>query len=345
MPWPNTPVWGHGAWGHGAHDNSGGGRISAGTVRYPRTVDWVDILIIGLMLLAAVHGLRLGALVQILTFGGFWLGFLLGDAGLGAAAPHRPRRADPLRRHRGPGLGTASGLGYVGRVARHVLQHHAAPAPPGQRRRRPRASGWPWWPCCSPSWLVAAVDLVAQQPLHLARRRREPLGHPALHRQDPPPGPLDLRRPADLPQRPGVPPGLLDSLTPPSTPNVVDADERADEGAGRPRRLLDGQGPRHGLQQRAGGLGLRGRQGPRGHQRARGRRREHRQHTDPRRATTRTARRRCSSTPPSTWPSCAPARRSGRRSTIRPERRDRGAPRPPSSAIPRTGRSPSTRPA
>jgi S1-C subfamily serine protease len=30
------------------------------------------------MLLAAVHGLRLGALVQILTFGGFWLGFLLG---------------------------------------------------------------------------------------------------------------------------------------------------------------------------------------------------------------------------------------------------------------------------
>jgi S1-C subfamily serine protease len=31
-----------------------------------------------MMLLAAVHGLRLGALVQILTFGGFWLGLLLG---------------------------------------------------------------------------------------------------------------------------------------------------------------------------------------------------------------------------------------------------------------------------
>ena len=41
-------------------------------------MDWVDLLIIGLMLLAAVHGLRLGALVQILTFGGFWLGMLLG---------------------------------------------------------------------------------------------------------------------------------------------------------------------------------------------------------------------------------------------------------------------------
>jgi S1-C subfamily serine protease len=41
-------------------------------------VNWVDLLIIGLMLLAAVHGLRLGALVQLLTFGGFWLGMLLG---------------------------------------------------------------------------------------------------------------------------------------------------------------------------------------------------------------------------------------------------------------------------
>jgi S1-C subfamily serine protease len=41
-------------------------------------VDWVDLLIIGLMLLAAVHGLRLGALVQLFTFGGFFIGFLLG---------------------------------------------------------------------------------------------------------------------------------------------------------------------------------------------------------------------------------------------------------------------------
>jgi S1-C subfamily serine protease len=41
-------------------------------------VDWVDLLIIGLMLLAAVHGLRLGAIVQLFTFGGFLLGFVLG---------------------------------------------------------------------------------------------------------------------------------------------------------------------------------------------------------------------------------------------------------------------------
>ena len=38
----------------------------------------MDLLIVGLMLLAAVHGLRLGALVQLSTFVGFFLGFLLG---------------------------------------------------------------------------------------------------------------------------------------------------------------------------------------------------------------------------------------------------------------------------
>ena len=89
-------MWGHEAWGHGGDDNSGGGRIFTDTVRYPRTVDWVDLLIIGLMLLAAVHGLRLGALVQILTFGGFWLGFFLGALVWVPAAAHQPRRRHPF---------------------------------------------------------------------------------------------------------------------------------------------------------------------------------------------------------------------------------------------------------
>ena len=59
-------------------EDSGGGRIFWCTVGYPRSGGSVDVLIIGLMLLAAVHGLRLGALVQLLTFGGFFLGFVLG---------------------------------------------------------------------------------------------------------------------------------------------------------------------------------------------------------------------------------------------------------------------------
>jgi S1-C subfamily serine protease len=55
-----------------------GGRTSRAHLATLPAVDWVDLLLIGLMLLAAVHGLRLGALVQLLTFGGFWLGMLLG---------------------------------------------------------------------------------------------------------------------------------------------------------------------------------------------------------------------------------------------------------------------------
>jgi S1-C subfamily serine protease len=54
---------------------------------YPRlTVDVVDIVLIVLMLGAAVHGLRLGALVQVLTFGGFWLGLFVGALLSGAVA-------------------------------------------------------------------------------------------------------------------------------------------------------------------------------------------------------------------------------------------------------------------
>ena len=43
-------------------------------------MDVVDVVLIVLVVLAAVHGLRLGAVVQILTFGGFLLGLLLGGA-------------------------------------------------------------------------------------------------------------------------------------------------------------------------------------------------------------------------------------------------------------------------
>ncbi len=55
-----------------------GRRILRAPLATLASVNWVDLLIIVLMLLAAVHGLRLGALVQLLTFAGFWLGLLLG---------------------------------------------------------------------------------------------------------------------------------------------------------------------------------------------------------------------------------------------------------------------------
>jgi S1-C subfamily serine protease len=79
-------------------------------------VDWVDLLLIALMLLAAVHGLRLGALVQILTFGGFWLGMLLGTLLWVPALSfihHEYVRAVVTVVLV---LLTASGLGFLGRV-------------------------------------------------------------------------------------------------------------------------------------------------------------------------------------------------------------------------------------
>ena len=41
-------------------------------------MNWVDLVLLVAVVAAAVHGLRLGALVQVFTFGGFWLGLTLG---------------------------------------------------------------------------------------------------------------------------------------------------------------------------------------------------------------------------------------------------------------------------
>jgi S1-C subfamily serine protease len=80
------------------------------------TVDWVDLLIIGLIVLAAVHGLRLGALIQILTFAGFWLGLWLGIVVWThlLKTPHESAtRAIVVI---ALVMATACGLGYLGRL-------------------------------------------------------------------------------------------------------------------------------------------------------------------------------------------------------------------------------------
>ena len=80
------------------------------------SVNWVDLLIIGLMLLAAVEGLRLGALTQILTFGGFWLGLLLGTLAWVPALKfiHHPNERDGLTV--AAVLFTAGAFALVGRL-------------------------------------------------------------------------------------------------------------------------------------------------------------------------------------------------------------------------------------
>jgi S1-C subfamily serine protease len=41
-------------------------------------MDWVDYVLLGIVALSAIHGLRLGAATQVLSYGGFWLGLFLG---------------------------------------------------------------------------------------------------------------------------------------------------------------------------------------------------------------------------------------------------------------------------
>ena len=96
------------------------------------SVDWVDLLIIGLMLLAAVQGLRLGALVLLLTFGGFFVGFFLGTV---VWVPLlRSAHGDDITRSVlvvSLVLFTACSLGYAGHVIgtwsnATVRRHHLA---------------------------------------------------------------------------------------------------------------------------------------------------------------------------------------------------------------------------
>ncbi len=107
----------HGSWKHGTTTIAVGAAFPRSPFDTLAAVDWVDLLIIGLMLLAAVHGLRLGALVQLLTFGGFFLGFLLGTVVwvplLSSGHPDDVTRSILVV---SLVLFTACALGYAGRV-------------------------------------------------------------------------------------------------------------------------------------------------------------------------------------------------------------------------------------
>ncbi|MEI7746032.1 MAG: hypothetical protein WCJ28_00685, partial [Actinomycetota bacterium] len=41
-------------------------------------VNWLDLILAVAVIAGAIHGLKLGALVQLSSFAGFWLGFAIG---------------------------------------------------------------------------------------------------------------------------------------------------------------------------------------------------------------------------------------------------------------------------
>ncbi len=176
------------------------------------TVDWVDLLIIGLMLLAAVHGLRLGRAGPAHHLRGLLARFPArmlssGSRSCTTATDDATRSVVIVALV----IATACGL-RVGRprpraptatspCADTTSGHVDAVLGVGRGRRRRPVVGL----------ARGCGDLVAQQPLHVARCGRRPLRHPSQRRPCPPPGAFGLRRSADLPQQPGLPPGLLDA--------------------------------------------------------------------------------------------------------------------------------------
>ena len=191
-------------------DNSGGqSNSSVHSLATLARVDWVDLLLIGLMLLAAVHGLRLGALVQTPDL----RRLLAGDAArhvvwVPALLVHPQRAPARLITVAAVLLTGHRALGYSGGWS-------------GATATSPCAGTT--WATSTPAlgvvvavvavllsaWLVAGVISSPNSRFTWLELGRGPLGHPALDRPGAAPGALGLHRPAELPERPGVPPGLL----------------------------------------------------------------------------------------------------------------------------------------
>ena len=213
-------------------DNSGGQPDSRCIVGYPRRVNWVDLLIIGLMLIAAVHGLRLGALVQIFAFVGFWVGFLLGAVVWVPALKFVHPANERLGITVAAVLLTAGALGIVGRVAgtysnvtlrRHHLGHIDSALGVGVAVVAVLLS----------SWLVASV-ISSPNSRYTWPSSRRPLRHFPLGRSDPAHRAPGVQRSAELSQQQGFP-QVFSTLTQPS-PSVVAMPTDAATGASPTRR-------------------------------------------------------------------------------------------------------------
>jgi S1-C subfamily serine protease len=84
-------------------------------------VNLVDLAIVGVLGLAAVHGVTQGAALQVLSFGGFWIGLLLGAA----IAPWTQRLVDSPFASAFVSLITFLGLALIGGAVGRYFGTHA----------------------------------------------------------------------------------------------------------------------------------------------------------------------------------------------------------------------------
>ncbi len=95
-------------------------------------MDWVDIVVLVLLVLAAFHGLRVGALVQVLSLGGFVLGVTVGALLANVVAPEVHTQAAKTAVALALVIGLGAIFGVVGRVIgtwgnRKVRRLHLGP--------------------------------------------------------------------------------------------------------------------------------------------------------------------------------------------------------------------------
>ncbi len=86
-------------------------------------MNWVDIVLLVLVVAAGVHGLRLGAAMQVLSFGGFWLGLFLGALIVPLVLPHL---SSTLVKTLVAGIILFGMAGLVGGIGRVLGSHSSA---------------------------------------------------------------------------------------------------------------------------------------------------------------------------------------------------------------------------
>ena len=256
----------------------------------------VDVVVLVIVALAAVQGLRLGAIVQVLSFGGFW------SASTWAPCWHRSPSGGSTPSRRGPRWPWSPCWAWPPSAG--------WPAGSSATWPSPGCTGGCWAPVDSVlgvvvavvasllvAWLLAST-LVNSSSLSSQRVHRPLEDHPVARQR--PAGPaVGLLPGPELPLRRGVPAGLR-----PAGPGVgrsgVAARRCPAAGGGRPRRRLHRQDHRRRLRSDPGGIRVRGRSRSGGDQCPRGGRHPPPDGGGRERALTRP--RSSRSTRPSTWP-------------------------------------------
>jgi S1-C subfamily serine protease len=86
------------------------------TLGYPLGVNWVDIVVVLVVLVAAFHGLRVGAMIQVLSLAGFAVGVTVGAIVATAVEPHVHGASSKTLVALALVLGLGALVGVIGRV-------------------------------------------------------------------------------------------------------------------------------------------------------------------------------------------------------------------------------------